>query len=111
MNAGRLRHRVDFQRLEVTQDSDGAQVELWVNSFPTMISAEIMPLSGRELIAADAVQSKVNTRIRIRYRPGIVASMRVVHRGTYYNIEAAIPDPDSGESYLTLNCTSGDDEG
>jgi SPP1 family predicted phage head-tail adaptor len=111
MKAGRLRHRIDIQRKEVTLDSDGAQEVVWVNSFSTMISAEIMPLSGRELIAADAVQSKVNTRIRIRYRPGIVASMRVVHRGTYYNIEAIIPDPDSGESYLTLNCTSGDDEG
>lgn len=111
MKAGRLRHRVDFQRLEITQDSDGAIEEAWVNSFPTMISAEIMPISGRELIAANAVQSTVNTRIRIRYRLGIVPSMRVVHRGTYYNIDAIIPDQDSGESYLTLNCTSGADEG
>lgn len=111
MIAGRLRHRVDFQRLEIVQDSDGAQEESWVNSFPTMISAEIMPLSGRELIAADSVQSKVNTRIRIRYRPDIASKMRVVHRGNYYNIEAVIPDQDSGINYLTLNCTSGTNEG
>ena len=111
MKAGRLRHRIDFQRLEVMQDSDGAIEEVWVNAFPVMISAEISPLSGRELIAANAVQSNVSTRIRVRYRHGIVASMRVVHRGVYYNIAAIIPDQDSGESYLTLNCTSGANEG
>lgn len=111
MKIGRLRHRVDFQIKEVTLDSDGAQEVAWVNAFPAMISADIMPLSGKEMVAAAAVQSKVNTRIKIRYRPGIVPTMRILHRSTIFNIESIIPDNNSGIHHLVLNCTNGEDEG
>ena len=52
----------------------------------------------------------MTTRIRIRYRAGIVPSMRVVHRSTTYNIRLVIPDPDSGRRWITLGCTSGVEE-
>jgi SPP1 family predicted phage head-tail adaptor len=111
MKAGRLRHRVDIQTLTIVLDSDGATEETWLSVVPKLIPARIIPLSGRELIAADAVQSKINTRIVIRYIAGIIARMRVVHRGEIFNIESVIPDAKSGTSYLTLNCTSGANEG
>lgn len=110
--AGRLRHRVTFEELVTDQDSDGAMVPTWVpfgDGLP--LPAEIVPLSGRELIAAQAVQSKVTERIRVRYRPGFRASMRAVHRETIYNILAVIPDPDSGIRFVTLLCESGVNEG
>jgi len=105
--AGRLRHRVSIEALVSDLDTDGATVEEWVPQFGRLLPAEIVALSGRELIAAQAVQSKVATRIRIRWRAGVVPSMRVVHRDTAYNIEAIVPDPDSGRRWLTLHCTSG----
>lgn len=111
MRAGRLRHRVQFQSLVVELDSDGAQVETWVDAFPALIPAEIKALSGRALIAAQAVQSKVNTAIVVRYRTGFLPSMRGLHRGVIYNIEAVIPDPDSGITHLSLQCSSGVNEG
>jgi SPP1 family predicted phage head-tail adaptor len=111
MDPGCFRHRVTFEELITDLDSDGKMVEDWVSPFPRAISAEIMPLSGRELIASQSVQSKVSTRIKVRYRPGFKPSMRGVHRSTIYNIEAVIPDPDSGISYLTLLCSSGVNEG
>jgi SPP1 family predicted phage head-tail adaptor len=110
MQAGRLRHRVTVEELITDLDSDGATLEAWYPIGPPL-SAEILPLSGRELIAADAVQSKVTTRIRIRYRPGIIPSMRAVHREEVYNIEAVIPDNNSGIRWLTLQCTSGVNDG
>ena len=65
MRAGALRHRVTIEALTVEIDSDdGLQAQYW-DAFATMIPAEISPLSGKELIAAQAVQSKVTTRIRI----------------------------------------------
>lgn len=113
MKAGRLRHRVTFDEpgpLEI--DSDGAQVPTWVPAFGGQpISAEITALSGRELIAAQAVQSKVATRIKVRYRAGFKASMRATHRSTVYNVEGVIPDPDSGIRHITLICSSGVNEG
>ena len=108
--AGRLRHRITFEELDIDIDSDGAQVEAWF-PFGQPLSAEITALSGRELIAAQAVQSKVSTRIRVRYRPGFKPGMRATHRGTVYNIEAVIPDPDSGVRSVTLLCSSGVNEG
>lgn len=92
-------------------DSDGATVETWVDAFGGPVSAGIVALSGRELIAAQASQSKVSTRITVRHRQGFKASMRAIHRGTTYNVEAVIPDPASGQRYLTLLCTSGANDG
>lgn len=105
--AGRLRHRVSIEALVIGLDTDGATEEQWVDQFGKLLPAEIVALSGRELIAAQAVQSRVATRIRMRWREGIEPSMRVVHRGLAYNVEAVLPDPDSGRRWITLNCSSG----
>jgi SPP1 family predicted phage head-tail adaptor len=109
--AGRLRHRVHLQEFTSTLDTDGANVESWIDSVGRLMPAEIVALSGRELIAAQSIQSRVSSRIRIRYLPGVRAAMRIVHRATIYNIEAVIPDPDSGQRYMTLLCSSGVNEG
>jgi SPP1 family predicted phage head-tail adaptor len=111
VKAGVLRHRVTIEQFITELDSEGDRTEGWEDAFGILIPAEIAPLSGKELIAAAATQSKVATRIRIRYRPGVAPSMRVVHRETYYGIEAVVPDQKSGVRYLTLHCTSGASEG
>jgi SPP1 family predicted phage head-tail adaptor len=111
VRAGKLRQRVTVEALVVEIDSDGQQVETWVDAFGALLSAEIMPVSGRELIAADAVQSKITTRIKMRHRPGLLPSMRVVHRERLYNIEAIVPDPESGIGWVTLQCSDGVNEG
>jgi SPP1 family predicted phage head-tail adaptor len=107
------RHWLTFESLVEEMDSDGARTDVWAPAFdvsPTM-PAEVEPLSGRELIAANAVQSRVTHRIRIRYREGITAEMRAVERETVYNIEAVIPDQDSGLRRLTLLASTGTNEG
>lgn len=108
MKAGRLRHRITLQAFtDTVDDSDGERIEEWVDAFPAALPAEILPLSGSELVASAAVSSRVSTRIIVRYRPGIVASMRAVHRGLIYNIEAVVPDNKTGNQWLTLHCSSG----
>lgn len=111
MKAGPLRHLVSFEELVVVEDSDGAQVEDWAPAFDGPVSAEITALSGRELIAAQAIQSRVSGRMKVRYRPGFKASMRVKHRGVIYNIAAVIPDPNSGFEFVTLLTSTGVNEG
>jgi SPP1 family predicted phage head-tail adaptor len=105
MKAGKLRHLVQFQRPGTTQDEIGQPVPGWVDAFKEW--AEISPLSGGELISAQAVQSKATARMRLRYRPGFSTTMRGVYRDTIYNIEAVIPDPKSGIEWVTLLCSSG----
>lgn len=110
MIAPRLRHRVDIQNFATTQDSNtGAVVDAWTD-FDTDVPAEIMPMSGREFLAAQSIQAGVNTKIVIRYQDGVLPRMRVVHGSTIYNIQAVLPDP-SLKRHLTLMCEAGVNNG
>ena len=60
MQAGKLRHRITIQTRADTQDGFGQPVATWVN-FVTNEPAEKRDLSGRELIAAQAVHSETTT--------------------------------------------------
>ena len=99
--AGKLRHRVELQEQKIAQDPNtGEMLSTWVTIARPW--AEIVPMSGREFLAAAAEQSEVRGRIVIRYREDVDASMRVVYRGKYYNIHAVLPDAESGLEHLTL---------
>jgi SPP1 family predicted phage head-tail adaptor len=99
--SGKLRHRVALQAPTVSQDPETGEM---VNSWSTVANpwADIVPMSGREFLAAAAEQSEVRGRIVIRYRDGVDATMRVVHRGKYYAIHAVLPDMESGVEHLSL---------
>lgn len=109
MDAGDLRHRVTLQRKVQVRDSEGGVVTDWEDV--ATVWAKIAPLSAREFTAAAAVQSKVVARITIRFRDGVVASMRAVHGAKLYNIEGVLPDQESGLEYLTLPVSEGVNEG
>lgn len=114
ISAGGLRHWLTFERKVSERDSDGALVESWADAFAvsSRMPCEVVPLSGRELIDAQSKQSVVTARIRVRYRDGLVAKMRArATDGTIYNIEAVIPDPDSGISFRTLLVSTGLNDG
>lgn len=107
--AGRFRHYGSLQRFVETRDANGNRSKAWVEI--GKVWAAIEPFSGRELIAAAQIASKVSTRVVIRYRDGIVPPMRFVHRNTLYDIIAVMPDKDAGIEYLTLMCTAGANSG
>jgi SPP1 family predicted phage head-tail adaptor len=112
MQAGKLRHYVTFERLDVSFDSEGATVEEWVPLFDgRRIPADVDAISGRELLAANALQSKVSTRIVIRYRQGLLPQDRIVYGDTIYSIEAIVPDPHSRRQWITLQCSDGPRQG
>ncbi len=73
--------------------------------------AGIEPLSARDFIAAQAVQSEVTARIVIRYREGVTAAMRIKHAGRLYTIHGVLPDAKSGREYLTLPVSEGVNDG
>jgi head-tail adaptor len=48
----------------------------------------------------------------IRYRAGVLPTMRILHRGDVYNIQGQpMPDPVSGLEYLTILVSKGVDDG
>lgn len=104
MRAGDLRHLVTLQSsVKVQNPTTGSITESWESAGE--VYASIAPLSAREFIAAQAVQSKVSTRITIRYRSGVTATMRVVYAERTYRIEGVLPDVKSGREWLTLPCS------
>ncbi|WP_455580340.1 phage head closure protein [Ectopseudomonas hydrolytica] len=111
MKAGRLRHRVDIQARQDVQDPNTGDVTpTWVTVWPN-VPAAIEPLSAREFIAAQAVQSQVVARITMRYRQGLDASMRILHKSTVYDIAGLLPDKDSGLEYFTIPVSAGVNNG
>ena len=107
---GKLRHRVTLQRNDETQDTTtGAMLPAWVDVASVWASVE--PLSGREFVAAQAVQSNVSVRIVVRYRADITPAMRIIHAGRVHNIAGVLADKDSGREYLTLMCDQGVNDG
>ncbi|KCB41287.1 phage head-tail joining domain protein [Bordetella hinzii 5132] len=57
-----------------------------------------------------AGQSEVTARIVMRARD-ILATDRIIHRGTVYNIRGVLADKDSGLEYVTLPVGTGVNEG
>jgi SPP1 family predicted phage head-tail adaptor len=92
-------------------DSDGAQDTVWIDAFPlnARMPCDVVDMSGRELIAAQASHSKVTTKLKTRFRPGFSAGMRARDgfTGQIFNIEAVILDGHSRRRNVVLLCTSG----
>lgn len=110
MRAGKLRHRVTIQSPDTTQNPvTGEMVNGWTDVATCWASVE--PLSVREFMASAATQSEISARITIRYREGVAANMRILHRGNNYNIEGVLADPNSGLEYLTLPVSTGVNDG
>ena len=101
--AARLRHRITIEVMTVIRDEIGGVQEVWT-PLHASVPADIVPLSGREFIAAQSTQSLVTTRITIRYQPGILPAMRLRHGTSTYNVEAVLPDP-TLRRHLTLMCS------
>lgn len=104
MQAGQLRHQTVIQSPPSGQDDDGNPRTDWRTVCQPYAKKE--DLSGRELFAAQAAQSEVTTRFRIRYRTGLSAKMRLLCDGVIYNIEAVL-DRDGRKRELQLMCSSG----
>lgn len=96
-----LRHKVAIQALSGAVDDLGQPIAVWSTIAEPWV--DIQHLNGMSAIKADADHSVVMASIRLRYRTGLNAGMRVVHGATVYEIEAVLPD-ERGRVYLDLAC-------
>ena len=101
MQAGRLNRRCALQSPGTATDEIGQPIPGWTDV--ATLWADIRMKSGLEAIKAGAPVSTVQASIRVRYRAGINAGMRVVHNLTAYEILAVQPDV-GGREYVDLVC-------
>jgi len=103
--SGELRHRITLESPTYVQDSTGDMVADW--DIYKKVWAQIKLKSGRELVAAQAEQSKLLGEIIVRYDENITSSMKISYRDKFYNIEAVAQDRDSGLEFMTLFVSEG----
>jgi SPP1 family predicted phage head-tail adaptor len=99
-----LRDVVTIQTPGVGQDDIGEPVAAW-GAFVT-VRANVRDLTGRELMAAQAVQSQVTTKITIRFRDDIVPAMRVTRGAEVYTIQNVM-NPSGRRNWTELLCVRG----
>lgn len=90
MRAGKLKSRGMLQVRGTTQDAAGQPTAAWVDVAP--VWADIKFLSGLESIKSDSIASVARASIRIRYRAGVKADMRLVFGADVFDIRAVLPD-------------------
>lgn len=108
MQAGQLRKRVIIQQRSQTQDDYGQPLQTWTDV--ATVYAGIEPLNGRELLAAQAVNSEVSHNVTMRYRSGITPAMRLNYQGRLFNIHTIL-DENERHRMLTLQCSEGMNDG
>ena len=94
-----MNRRCQLQSPSQSVDELGQPIPGWTDV--ATVWASIRHLSGVESIKADAAVSAVKASIRIRWRTGLNAGMRVVHGLRVYSIEAVLPDA-GGREYVDL---------
>jgi SPP1 family predicted phage head-tail adaptor len=101
-----------------TRTPSGAFVDDW-EPFLEDIWAAIEPISGRKGYTASQVTAEATTRIRMRYRPGVTAKMRVKYVSNvagsptfteYYDIETPV-EVVTRRRELHLECKKRDAQG
>jgi SPP1 family predicted phage head-tail adaptor len=103
-DSSQLNRKIAIQSRTVTKDAYGQQSTSW-----TTIStpfACIRPLSGNELVVAQAVNAEVQVEFRIRYRSSVLAANRIVYAGKYYDIKSVL-DESMAHVWLRILCTEG----
>lgn len=104
MRAGRLRHRVSIRALRITKDPTTGQVTKAWQEFAKVFAA-VEPMTGKQFDGAEQNSSRVMTTVTIRWRAGVLPSMRIHHGSRILEIQAVLPDKRSGREFLTLPCS------
>jgi SPP1 family predicted phage head-tail adaptor len=109
VRAGDLRHRAKLQQQVDTQDSFGQAVQTWATL--ATIWCQISPLSGREALIAQQVQSEITHQVICRYRPELavpkaVATYRLLFGARVFNITSSV-NKDERNREITLMATEG----
>lgn len=104
---GRMNERITFQAFTRTPDGGGGFTEAWSNIPGTAtVWAEVVAKAGREALVSDRVTATMVTLFRIRNRDDLDETMRIVWRGSNYNIRG-IRRSGYGPAYLTIEAERG----
>jgi len=100
--AGQMNKRIIIQQVALVPSSTGAPQETW-STFAT-VWANVEPLRGRMLFAAQSVHPETTTRITIRYLSGLTPKHRILY-GTRIFLQTQPPmNVEERNREITLLC-------
>lgn len=104
MQSGDLKHRIELQLPTKVPDGLGGQTVTW--STVHTVYASIWPLKGTEALEGGRDVAVVTHRVRIRFRRGVKASMRIkdLFSGRYFSIVTAPIDLGDQHQWLEMMC-------
>ena len=101
---GRLRHYIEIQQNDGTQDAAGAEQEVWTTITDGACWAYIESSAGRERFASQSVLAEITHRVVIRYLDGVTPKLRVKHGDRYLDIVSVSIDPEEVQRWMVLDC-------
>lgn len=84
----RLSKRFELQQATEAQDAYGSPEKTWATI--KQVWGEIEPLSGQERIVAMQTEGSITHRIRLRYDPAIVPTMRLKLGTRIFNLTPSL---------------------
>jgi len=84
MRAGRLDRPITIETPVITQDITGQDISTWIPFHNTY--GQIVPERGKEQYSSSGTHSHKQIKIVIRYKAGILPTMRFVLDGAAYRI-------------------------
>lgn len=102
---GNLRHRLTLQQAVRTPDAGGGADLVWTDV--AAVWASVVAVNGSARDASDKIDTRIRTKIRMRFRTGIMPGMRFVEGARTFNIQAAL-DEDGSRKWLLCLCEEGD---
>jgi len=103
MQAGKLRYPVSIEKPIDTRTPSGGLIRTWEEVSREWVDIE--SISGKEFMAAQALQAQTIYKITLRYRDDLVSSWRIRQGVKLYEITAVLPD--SRRRRIELRCKTG----
>ncbi len=104
IKVGSLKYTIIIERTTKTPDGSGGNTVVW-NTHKTL-RAKITPLSGRERVYAQRLESNITHRILFRYTTDILPSDRINLNGRYFNIRSIL-NLEEANRFLELSAEEG----
>ena len=98
---GAMRHRVTIEEPVRSADEAGGADINW--QAVATVWAEIQPKTGREVFESDQLGGRVTHDVRMRYRDGVSAKMRLFHAGRLFDIRY-VANVGEGSQWLMCAC-------
>lgn len=99
MESGKLRHRITLQQPQVTSNTIGEEYPTWADV--ATVWAAVEPATGSWYYAGQQAESKVDGRVRIRYRSDVLSTWRIKFGDRYLSI-VSILNPQERNKELTI---------